>query len=134
MQRRVAVGVLSCLFLGACSGRPPLHVKHDAGAVELNVETLGEYPTTIRRVRLSDVATRAVLWEIKATDGTPQVHRIRLRLGPNGGTFDDADGGKYSVVVPSAAASFLLRPSTAYVVEVWGEGDRPSVATFQIDG
>jgi hypothetical protein len=113
-----------------------LRVEHEAGFVELNVETLGEYPTTIRRVRLSDQATGTVLWEIMATEGTPQVHRIRLRLGPNGPKFIDADGGEYSVVVPSADTPFLLLPATTYVVEVWGERkDRdPSVATFQIDG
>jgi len=133
MRRSAAVAVLAAGVLSSCSGRPPLHVDQKAGVVEVNVETLGEYPTTIRRLRLSEPSDRAVLWELVASEGAPQIHRIRLHVGPNDASFSDADGGKYSVVIPSSAPSFVLKADTTYMVEVWGtrEDRGPSSATFR---
>lgn len=84
------------------------------------MSTLGEYPTTITRIRLSDPHSKVVLWEIHA-DGAAQIHGFTLSEGENPVQID-SDHGQYSVLTPSQSANFVLNRGTDYRVEVWGSG------------
>jgi len=39
--------------------------------IVVDVQTLGEYPTTVDRIRLSDLNQSTVVWEIATANGTP---------------------------------------------------------------
>lgn len=41
--------------------------------IVVDVQTLGEYPTTVDRIRLSDLNQSTVVWEIATANGTPQI-------------------------------------------------------------
>ena len=45
-------------------GRPPLTLSTDAaGVITVDVQTLGEYQTTVARIRVVEEKTGAVVWE-----------------------------------------------------------------------
>ena len=101
----------------------------------VDVQTLGEYPTTVDRIRLSDMKQSTIVWELVALNGDAQLHEFTLKAGENP-TLPDSDYGKYRVIAPEGADRFVLRRGTKYRIELWG-GDtifaRRS-ATFALGG
>ena len=96
---------------------PPLRIHCNETGVIFDFQTLGEYPTTIKRVRLLD-ATGSVVWEIRAEKGTPQIHRIALNIGDNS-VFVDADSGTYRVIFPQSKDHFSVTKGQRYQIQVW---------------
>lgn len=110
-------------------GRPPLRIRRAGETFVIDVQTLGEYKTSVARVRLS--RGRDVVWEVKAHDRIPQLHTFQLRVGNNpsvpqecGGGVTTCEGSRpsngFAVIVPAKASSFTLEPGTKYLIEVWG--------------
>jgi hypothetical protein len=62
--------LLSC-WMALRWGAPPLRLVRSGSAIVVDVQILGEYPTTVNRIRLSDLSQSAVVWEV-ATDRTPK--------------------------------------------------------------
>src|SRR5208282_1588378 len=68
----VAGGVLLLgIALLTASYAPRARLEHTRDAVIVHVEFLGEYPTTVRHIRLMNPATGEVLFEVAAEKGTP---------------------------------------------------------------
>jgi hypothetical protein len=86
--------------------------------VVVDVQTLGEYSTTITRVRLTDLNQSRVVWEIVTERGTPQIHDFALKLNDNS-IMLDAQYGDYRVLVPIGASHFALRKGVTYRIELW---------------
>lgn len=96
-----------------------MRVVNVAGGVTLDVQTLGEYQTSINRIRVSDEGGK-VVWEVKARDKqAPQLHTVELRCGSNPVHIPERDLDEYDVVVPTSSNSFFLRGDTTYIAEVW---------------
>jgi hypothetical protein len=104
------------LVLAACVAGPPLRVKPSTGGVRIDVATLGEYPTTIWSVRVSEVGSGALVWEVQAKGGM-QIWGFDLHDGANP-TKLTTSWGVGEVIVPRGAADFVLRSDVAYVVQV----------------
>jgi hypothetical protein len=98
---------------------PPLTVVRDGSKVTVDVSTLGEYPTTVTRIRLSDVGNGAVVWEVRSENGAAQLHGFSIAEGDNPVQVD-AYYGSYRVLVPSNSASFALHRGMHYKIELWG--------------
>jgi len=122
--------VVGLLWLLACSGKPPLRVHHDHGEVVIDVATLGEYRTSISRLRLTDIESQSVIWEFAQKTGEPQIVTVSVRPGPNSATPPEGISGKYELLVPRDGGSFTLVAGRRYRVEVWGTSSNPAVATF----
>jgi hypothetical protein len=101
--------------LTGCAVRPPLGIVRTPEAVTIDVQTLGEYQTSISRIRVSDGSGK-VVWEVKALGRIPQIHLINLRCGPNP-TRVPVSG--YNVLTPSSSDTFVLAEKKRYSVEVW---------------
>lgn len=135
MAGRVAAFAAGAAFWCAgCTGAPPLRLAQRGSEVTIDVRTLGEYQTTVGRIRLTDVAERRVVWEIVAASGTPQIHKLTLSTGANPARLASKQAEGYRVVTP-AGDSFLLESGRRYLVEVWGAhtDGRPASGTFQLD-
>lgn len=117
------------LFLSGC-GRPPLRISQQRDVIVLDMQSLGEYPTDVTRVRLTDAATQRVVWEVVGSND-PQLGRIELRAGANPVTIEDVRHGTYRATVP-AGPVFTLARGRSYVVEVWGRRRWPARATLTI--
>jgi hypothetical protein len=75
---RLLVPVLFGTVAYSCSDRPPLRVVNSGERITLDVQTLGEYQTTAGRIRLTEINTRKVVWELRTESGTPHIHTIEL--------------------------------------------------------
>ena len=98
--------------------QPPLRLVNDSNGIHVDVQTLGEYPTDVARVRLLDRSTGAVIWEIRS-DGA-QLSTFDLHIGENPLMPSNIAWGSFKVVVPGRATSFRIERGHAYTLEVWG--------------
>jgi hypothetical protein len=121
MSARFLAMVVLMLFAG-CRSKPPVKIVTADGSVVVDVQTLGEYPTTVTHVRLTE-ANGPTVWEIRAEQGTPQIHNLTFAPGANPVTLAHPDSGQYEIVVPKGS-SFILDPNKTYTVELWGASDQ----------
>ena len=110
--------IASLVYEVACV-EPPARLSVADGVATIDVQTLGEYPTTIRRARLENKVDKSTVWEIEAAHGTPQLRAISLRVGVNSTELASPYSGTYSVVVPNDSATFRLDRGTIYILELW---------------
>jgi len=111
--------LLAVVWIAARWDAPPLRVYQQTSGVKVDVSKLGEYPTTITHIRLSEVRANNTLWELKAEDGAVQLHGFSLVEGENPVKID-TDYGRYSLLQPSHSTKFILRKRTDYKLELWG--------------
>jgi hypothetical protein len=121
--------------------RPPLHVRRTGATFVIDVQTLGEYQTSVRRIRLT--RGREVVWEVVAREPTPQLHTLGLRIGANPRAPQLCGGGqptacdtpeaddRFAVITP-ANGTFRLEPGNEYELELWGSGSRWSRASARL--
>jgi RHS repeat-associated protein len=116
-----------------CTGTPPLRLVQESDTVTMDLQTLGEYQTTIRRIRLTERVHRRVVFEVVTAAGTPQLSTLSLALGENLTTIPNVQSGTYRVVAPQASSHFVLNRETEYLVEVWGDRDdaMPAAGVFR---
>jgi hypothetical protein len=113
----VGFGLLAC-------GRPPLRISVQERCVVVDMQTLGEYPSDLARLRLTDASTKRVLWEVRGRE-EPQVGRVELYVGENPVQLGDVRHGVYDVIAPTNRSTFTLQPTTRYIIEVWGNDTKP---------
>ena len=120
-----AAGAAFCLVLLIAIGwialrwnAPPLRITQNGPMLKVDVSTLGEYPTTVSRIRLSDARNHDVVWEISA-NGIAQMHGFKLVVGQNPVRLD-TDYGSFRVVTPSGSNSFDLKKGAEYRIDLWG--------------
>jgi hypothetical protein len=119
----IAMGIAILLLFGWVALRrnaPPLRLIRAADQVTIDVQTLGEYQTTVNRIRLLDM-NDSVVWEVAAQGRAAQIRQLRLRAGNNQSQVE-AEYGAYRVVTPRSAPFFALSRSMRYTIELWGGG------------
>jgi len=124
--KRTAIAVCITLFLFVVWialrwDAPPLRLTRTGTGIMVDVQTWGEYPTTVTRIRLSDVDQSTVVWELVTAEGIPQIHRFMLNPGENRSLLQSRPG-IYRVLVPSNSDLFTLEKGHRYRVELWGGG------------
>ena len=124
-------GLVACLAVNGCSIRPAIRLERTGAVVVVHVETLGEYPTTIRGVRIEDVAARRVVLELRAESGTPQIYSFKLMAGENPTRLADPEHGEYRIEVPRGKGTFVLQKGVPYRLTIWGEGRWPAKADVE---
>src|SRR5262249_17156760 len=127
----VVAATLVVLSASISCDRPPLRVGGSAGSVTIDVQTLGEYLTSVDRVKLTQGVT--TLWEIKSVSGTPHIWKIVLHVGKNQSAPPEAEYGSYRVLTPVAGNFFELNAGTRYTVEVWAPSGWSSRRTFILE-
>ncbi|MGB8262069.1 MAG: hypothetical protein WCE75_17050 [Terracidiphilus sp.] len=114
---------LSILALNDAFG-PPLSIERKGSVRIVHVETLGEYPTTIRHVRIEEAGTGKVVFDARIRPehrgrSEEQIHNFRLQAGENPIDAVNPDEDVYAIVEPKGRASFSLSPGTDYRLTVW---------------
>ena len=125
----VVVALLSC---DTVLTKPPLRVTVAVGEVIVDVKTLGEYPSSVRKLRLASLPGQEVLWEVEAEGPVPQLWEIRLVEGENPTEIDEAVRGSYRVLEPSTSDTFFLEAGKDYRIDVWGEGPESNSEVFSL--
>src|SRR6186997_2685035 len=132
MRRHLSTLLIVPMLLANACTAPPLRVTHDKSRVVLDVRTLGEYQTSVARVRLTDAGNHAVVWEVSVKSGEPQIDEIVLTPGANSSMLLSVQSGTYEVIVPKGSDTFVLQQSRQYMVEVWGKNGRSARASFSL--
>lgn len=117
-------------FLG-----PPLDfdAPHD-GQVVAHIDVLGKDPPDIARIRVTDIATGATVWDL--TPATPRSEcwnrcwNLTLRAGSNPASFS-AGHQQFHASVPQDPF-FSLRRGTPYLFEVWDSKGRVAADRFTL--
>jgi len=127
----VATLLVFALGLASCWARPPLSVQTSAKKTVIDVRTLGEYPTTIAKLRLTENRIGRVVWELQAAAPLPQIWTVEVAEGTNPSNLSGKQvfHGSYTVAVPKDTDYFLLNKDTEYRIEVWGESAAGPSAT-----
>ncbi len=126
------VSPLVLVILASCA-KPPLEIRRTDSGVVLDLQTLGEYPTSVDRLRLVQIPEDILLWEVTVAAGTPQIWTINLVAGSNPSHPRKGPvAGDWKVVYPETGNSFELERAVRYRVTVWGEGPRPATAEFSL--
>jgi len=127
MFKRVLVGGCILFSLLVMVGiyewftRPQLRIERNGASAIVHVETLGEYPTTIRHIRVKEASSGKVVFELLTEGGTPQIHDFHLSVGGNSTSAADPQYGSYRVTVPASKDTFFLQQGVKYRVTVWGD-------------
>jgi hypothetical protein len=113
--------------LWAATGGPPLDfdAPHD-GQVIAHMDLMRGLPPDIARIRISESATGATVWDVKPAPALRVCWNgcwnLTLRAGPNPASFA-AGRQRFRASVPEAP-TFKLTRGTAYLFEVWDSEGR----------
>jgi hypothetical protein len=129
---RKLLGSVALMFaVTACAG-PPLKVtRRDAGVI-VDFRTLGEYQTSVLKLRLTDTTNQSIIWELAQESGDPQLFEVALKRGPNLADAAEPEAGTYKIVVPKASGEFSLVEGREYLLEAWGRMGRRSEVRFRM--
>jgi hypothetical protein len=123
LLRMRRISLLGLLFVLACGiSAPPLRLQSRQGLLEVGVQTLGEYPTSLSRIEITESQSGQVIWQVLPSGKFFQIHFFELQQGRNLGKLD-LFWGDARTVVPRDGQPFFLDPDTEYKVRVCaGEG------------
>lgn len=140
LQVSLVLFALAVLSSSACAKRLSLRLRNSGASVEVDLQSLGEYPSAVQRLRLTESASGLVVWEVqarKAREGgsAPQLWKLTFMIGMNPSQIENALAGGYEVLAPLGQTGFRVEADREYSLEVWAtEGGRPSRARFTLRG
>ncbi len=135
----VVVLLLGVPALWIALAAEPLPLFYYRGAINVNFVVWGEddFPANVNRIRLSELNSGTVVWELKSVHGDSRISEFTLREGKNPVLFPTYVGN-YSVLTPQRTDSFTLGRGK-YKLELWQGSNivesilRKRSAVFQID-
>ena len=127
----VLAGLFAAFLLLGCVG-PPLVVAVHGEEVRLDFRTMGEYPSSLRSLKIGDKAAAETVWEIRAQKEYIEAWTITLHLGANLATPPQNINGVADVLVPGGKTSFTLESDREYVVEACSKSGRCTTALFEL--
>ena len=100
----------------------PLQVTTHEGDVMVDAQNLGEYYSSVSKIRVEELPTGVTVWEAVATDarGTSPVWKFVLKSGLN---RLPAGLEGFRTTVPSSEEAFQIIPGRAYRVVLWGKSN-----------
>ena len=121
--------------LWAATGGPPLDFDAPRdGQVIAHMDLMRGMPPDIARIRISELATGATVWDVKPARALRVCWNgcwnLTLRAGPNPASFA-AGRQQFNASVPKAP-TFSLTRGTAYLFEVWDSQGRVQPHPFTL--
>jgi hypothetical protein len=118
---RIALTAVAVIisWLVLCWDTPPMRIDREASAIHVNVQTFGEYQSTVDHIRLTDLRSGTVIWELVSQGGDAQLFQFVLKEGTNPAQLNAAFGS-YSIAAPKDTDHFILHSGTEYRLELWG--------------
>jgi hypothetical protein len=108
-------------------GGPPLDFdRPHNGQVVAHIDVLGRWPPDIARIRISELATGATVWDVKPTTAQSECWNacwnLTFKVGSNPASFA-AGRQQFNPSVP-LSRSFSLVSGTVYLFEAWDSKGR----------
>lgn len=117
------------------AGGPPLDfdAPHN-GQVVVHIDVLARVPPDIARIRITEVAGGAVVWDVKPLSSKSECWNrcwnLTLNTGPNPASF--TAGHQQFVARAPLTPTFSLVPGTLYLFEVWDSKGRVEHERFTL--
>jgi len=131
----VAAGPLVQVADWYVTGGPPLDfdAPHD-GQVVAHIDVLGRIPPDISRIRITNTADGAVVWDVKPLSNRSECWNncwnLKFQVGPNQSSFM-AGHQAFAAQVPQTP-TFSLAPGTFYIFEAWDGKGRVQSQRFRL--
>ena len=108
------------LLLAGCG--PPLHVTSNGDVATIDVQSLGEYPSDVSSVMVTNEQSGTLLWHL-VSDRTDrfQIDTLTLRVGANS-SRPSVSWGNVRSQVPAGQDFFVIDPGVRYRVHVCAPG------------
>ena len=130
--RAVPLGHVALWYV---TGGPPLDLDapHD-GPVVAHIDVLGRIPPDISRIRITNTADNAVVWDVRPLSNHSECWNncwnLTFQMGPNRSSFT-AGHQAFAAGIPQAP-TFSLEQGTLYVLEVWDGKGRVKSERFRL--
>jgi hypothetical protein len=117
------------------TGGPPLDfdAPHD-GQVVAHIDVLGRIAPDISRIRITNTADNAVVWDVRPLSNRSECWNncwnLKFHLGPNQSSFT-AGHQAFAADIPQAP-TFFLAQGTLYLFEVWDGKGRVKSERFRL--
>jgi hypothetical protein len=117
------------------TGGPPLDfdAPHD-GQVVAHIDVLGRIAPDISRIRITNTADNAVVWDVKPLSNRSECWNncwnLKFQIGPNQSSFT-AGHQAFAADIPQAP-TFFLAQGTLYLFEVWDGKGRVKSERFRL--
>jgi hypothetical protein len=116
----VAAGLATAVVYVVYFSGPAINVTKRSRAKDVDFMFLGEYCIGISRVRIRDLDSGRVVWEVAARKGLDAgICKLSLQVGENPASVGIADPTTFSVVVPHVP-TFQLSAARRYRLCAWG--------------
>lgn len=118
MTRTPILSIIPVLLLWSCGIAHPLVIvqKNTLGGVTVHAEFLGEYPSDVGVIEVTDLSTGHAVWRVKPVGDMFQIHSFDLRAGSNPSALEPS-WGRTRTTVP-AKGDFALSRGPYYRVSV----------------
>jgi hypothetical protein len=120
--------LVCALSLSVACLAPPLQVETSSREAILDVRSMGEYPSSVRRIQLEVGATGEVVWAVESLERPRDLWKVSLTLGTNPVMPTGMPKGAFRVLVPRDGDTFTLLPNSQYRVLVEGSSGRTAQA------
>lgn len=118
---------------GCDPGIPNLRASQEGAGSTVSLMLLGEYPSSVTRIRLRSIEHHRTIWEISAKDGPAfQIWALNFLAGENPTNPTGKLSGECEVLIPKDTNSFFLSRGVEYELEVWDSQDREKSVRFQL--
>src|SRR5262245_35481455 len=130
--RAVPLGQVALWYV---TGGPALDfdAPHD-GQVVAHIDVMGRIAPDISRIRITNTADNAVVWDVKPlsnqTECWNSCWNLKLQIGPNQSSFT-AGHQAFAAEIPQAL-TFSLSRGTLYLFEVWDGKGRVKSERFRL--
>jgi hypothetical protein len=116
----VAAGLATAVVYLVYFSGPAINITNRSRAKNVDFMFLGEYCIGISRVRIRDLDSGRVVWEVAARKGLDaDICKLSLQVGENPANVGVTDPAKFDVVVPHVP-TFRLSPARSYRLCAWG--------------
>jgi hypothetical protein len=128
-------GPLGQVALWYVTGGPPLDFDAPRdGQVIAHIDVLGRIPPDISRIRITNIADNAVVWDVKLLSNQSQCWNncwnLKFQVGPNQSSF--MAGHQAFVAEVPQGPTFSLAQGTLYLFEAWDGKGRVQFHRFRL--
>ncbi|HEY4358980.1 MAG TPA: hypothetical protein VGN16_24755 [Acidobacteriaceae bacterium] len=123
LARRILLGgacfvALVVIVLFWTYNAPPVRIQVSGETAKIDVQTLGECPTTVTRITVASKEDGIVL-DLRANADYPQMREISFHAGRNSPESVRVNAGAFQLIVPREGGVFPLRSGREYHIRVW---------------
>lgn len=114
----ISAFLLASLAFAVWVLRPPLKVYPDEGKVIVDVQTLGEYNSSLSNLELAECESGNIVWRLEPTSNQIELWTFPLQVGTN--SSFPVVGGKadFRTAIPQNLPTFTLKRGTCYRISI----------------